>query len=147
MKLTKSEFLANGNLTLHVKDGKPCPTMEGAEEIIVKDGEPIPDLFIPNFLRYNRNFIRNLEYKDSIPVLNEKQEKKYGVKFERSRPEMKIQKEEWTQEKLTEKLNKLKAKKFKEWAEKKFGEQLDRRKSAKAIIVEILRMQEEGRRK
>lgn len=145
MKL--SEFLANGNLHLCIKDNQPSPTEEGVKEILVKDGEAIPEIFIPLFLRHNRNFIRNLDYNNSIPVLTKEQEKKYGITFTKPKPgktELKV-KNEWTQEKLTEKMNELKASKFKDWAEENFGKDIDKRKSARSIIVEIL-MKQEGKR-
>ena len=58
---------------------------------------------------------------------------------------MKIKADKYTQEKLNQKLNKLGAAKFKDWADKELPE-LDKRKSAKALIVDILRIQEEARR-
>jgi len=133
------DFISSQNLDLINSKGKT---------IIVKAGEKIPDEFIPSFLLHNRNFIANLEYKNSIPSLSVEQEKKYGVSFKP--PEaapLKIKYNKYTQEKLTNKLNNLGAEKFKVWAENKFGDdEIDRRKSAKSIIVQILKIQEEAKR-
>ena len=38
----KSEFIANQELELHIKDKQPSPSVKGAELVIIKKGEPIP---------------------------------------------------------------------------------------------------------
>jgi len=131
MKL--SEFILKDKLTL---DGK-----------VFEKGSKCPESEVARLLRYNREYLE-LEYKSGIPQITKAQEEKYGVSFKPEPPkEMKIPKREFSQESLTVKLADVGAKKFKEWAEKKFGEdKIDRRKSAKSIITEILRMQEEERR-
>lgn len=139
-----SEFLANGQLELFELDGQPSPNVKGAKEHLIKDGEAIPELFIPLFLKHNRNFLKNLPYKDGIPILTKKQKEKYGIVQTEPKKEIKIEPHLYTQESLTEKYNELK-KGFKEWAEETFGEQIDRRKSWKNIIVDILQIQEENK--
>ena len=117
------------------------------EDKTYKKGTPCPESEIPRLLRHNREYL-DLEYKEGYPVLTKEQEKKYGVIFppQSIKKVMKIEKRNYNQEKLTIKLNELGAKEFKIWAEKQFGEDLDRRKTAKAMIVEILRRQEAERR-
>jgi hypothetical protein len=83
-------------------------------------------------------------YIDGIPQFTEEQKLKYGIIYNPEKPVMKIKADIYNQEKLNERLNKLGAKEFKEWAEKEFG--LDKKKPAKTIITEILKMQEEARR-
>jgi len=148
MKLEISEFEASQDLELHIKEGKPCGSEEGAEPLKISKGGKIPKIFVTPFLQYNRNFISNLPYENGIPQLTPKQEKEYDLSFKPLEPEkMIIKKHEWTQEKLTIKLNLLKAKDFKAWAEKKFGEDnIDRRMSSSKIIIEILALQERGKR-
>jgi hypothetical protein len=135
-------FLASQNLNLVNSKGK---------EIIVDKGKEIPDEFVRTFLLHNRNFIDNLPYKDGIPVLTEEQEKKYNIKFGILPAQLglqgKVKGDKYTQEKLTNKLNDLGTSKFKIWAEDECGKDIiDRRKSAKNIIVQILELQEKGRR-
>uniref|UniRef100_A0A6M3L511 Uncharacterized protein n=1 Tax=viral metagenome TaxID=1070528 RepID=A0A6M3L511_9ZZZZ len=131
MKL--SEFTLKDKLTV---DGK-----------VFEKGSKCPESEVPRLLRHNREYLE-LEYKSGIPQITKEQEEKYGVSFTPEPPkEMKILPREFSQEKLNVKLADVGAKKFKEWAEKKFGaDKIDRRKSAKSIITEILRMQEEARR-
>jgi len=146
-KKEESEFIATQDLDLYTKDGEPSASGEGTIAIKIKKGNKIPILFIPLFLKRNRNFIVNLGYKDGIPQLTAEQEKKYGITFKQVIHPLKIKKDKYTQENLTQKLNKLGATKFKAWAEKEFGEDtIDRRKSGRSIIVQILKLQEEGRR-
>lgn len=139
---------ASTDLSLNTKDGNPSPSGHGTVELKIKKGDKIPDKFIPSFLLYNREYIADLPYKDGVPQLTKDEEKKYGVVF---KPEgaapMKITKRAYNLEKLTEKLASLGETKFKEWCETKFGEdEIDRRKSGKAIIVQVLNDQEAARR-
>lgn len=136
-----SEFIASQDMNLHIKDGKYVGSIDGAEKIFVKQGEAIPEIFIPTFLLHNRNFISNLIYKNGIIVLTPEQEKKYGLKFiGPQKEELKLYKEKWTLESLTQKLNELKAKGFKEWANKEYPE-IDEKASASSIIQHILRIE------
>lgn len=145
MKL--SEFTASQDLDLYTRDGYPVGSEDGAKQILVKKGDKIPDVFITNFLLYNRNFLANLPYENGSPKLTKEQEKKYGIKFVLLPPPKEKFSSEWNLEKLTVKLNKLGAKKFKEWAEKEFGEDtIDRRKSATGIINEIIKLEMEKKR-
>jgi len=142
-----SEFISADNLTLHLIEGKPSANIEGAKELKVKKGEKIPDVFVPLFLRNNRDFIANLKLADGIPVLSAEQEKKYQLHFTKAKP--KTFKEEidksygkYTMEDLKQKVAKLGSKGFKDWAEKEYGEdEIDRRQSADKIIVNILNEQ------
>jgi len=144
----ESEFIAKCDLNLHLLDGKPSPSVEKAKEIKVAKGKNIPVEFIPDFLRYNQDYLANLVKKDGIPVLTKEQEKKYGVSF--APPKIipfkeAVDKEydKWTMEKLKQKLAKLGDTQFKDWTEKEFGEDfIDRRKSSDNIIVKILENQE-----
>ena len=143
-----SEFTASQNLELFVKDNQIVGSEEGAKLIQIAKGEKIPTMFITGFLLHNRNFIDNLPYINGIPSLTPEQEKKYDVTFTQPKPQkMKIKAHRFTQEKLTQKLNKIGSKKFKEWAEEEFGEkEIDKRKGASNLIYEILRIQEEEKR-
>lgn len=148
-----SEFIAKCHLNLHSKDNKPSPD---GEEIKVKKGEAIPEIFIPNFIRNNRDLIANLLMNDGIPNLTEEQQKKYGLSFKKVIPktfseEVKKYYPKWNLELLKQKLAKYIQKngpklgidKFKNWTEKEFGEDLiDRRKSSDGIITQILKSQE-----
>ena len=78
-----SEFLANCHLTLHVKDKQPSPD---GEEIKIKKGEAIPEIFIPNFITHNRAYIANLPIENGIPQLTKEQEKKYELSFVKAKP-------------------------------------------------------------
>lgn len=154
--MKESEFIASCHLTLHVKDKQPCPNIEGAKEINIKKGEAIPEIFIPNFIRHNRDFIANLPLKDGIPNLTKEQEKKYGLSFIKAKPknfseEVEKYYPKHNLENLKQKLaNYIKKngpkpgkEKFKNWAEKEFGEEkIDRRKSPDGIITQILRLQD-----
>ena len=151
-----SEFIANCHLTLHVKDKKPSPNIEGCKEIKIAKGEAIPEIFIPNFITNNRDLIANLPMNDGIPALTKEQEKKYGLSF--TKPKAKTFSEEvkkyypkWNLELLKQQIAKyikkngpkLGKEKFKAWAEKEFGEEkIDKRKSPDGIIVQILKLQE-----
>jgi hypothetical protein len=157
MKL--SEFISADNLTLHIKDNKPASNLlKGAKQIKVIKGEKIPEIFIPNFIKYNRDFIANLPMKDGIPQLTANQEKKYNLKFEVPKP--KTEKEvvdklypKYDIENLNQRLARYIKKhkkqgneKFKEWCEKTFGEdRIDRRKSCANLIVQILNWQDKGK--
>ncbi len=152
-KLAESEFIAAHNLTLHVKDGDTSPNIEGAKEIKIELGKKIPEIFIPNFIRYNREHIANLQTKGGIPQLTKEQEKKYNLSFEK--PKIKTEKDiidklipNYDMENLNQRVARYIKKhkkdkgreKFKEWAEKICGENvIDRRKSCDNIIVQILK--------
>ncbi len=116
-----------------------------------KKGTDCPESEVSRLLMHNREYLE-LEYKDSYPILTKEQIEKYGVpsyiyKVSDKEKVMKIEKRKYSQEKLLIKLNKLGEKEFKIWTEKEFGEdEIDRRKTPKAIIVEILRKQEADRR-
>jgi len=143
-----SEFKAKGFLEIYLKDGVPAGSVEGAKACFVKNGEAIPKVFIPTFLRSNRNFIENLKYENGIPVLTVEQEKEYGVSFSfiEKKP-MKVTKDKYNQESLNVKLVDLGVAKFKDYAEEVCGvDVIDKRKSAKAIITQMLEIQEAGRR-
>lgn len=118
--------------------------------LIIEKGEVIPKEFRRNLLLKNRNFIADLEYKDGIPVLTPEEEKEYNLHFgvteEQKGMKGKIKGEKYTQEKLTEKLNKLGDSKFKDWAESEFGKKIDKKKPSKTIISKILKLQEEAKR-
>ena len=107
-----------------------------------------PESELGRLLRYNWEKL-DLEYKDGWPVLSKEVQKKYNLTYPPKNvlTKQKIKGRKYSQDSLTVKLNKLGSKEFKEWAEKTFGEdEIDRRESAKKIIVEILRLQEEKRR-
>ncbi len=151
-----SEFKAACHLTLHVKENKPSPNIEGSKEIKVAKGEAIPELFIPNFITNNRDLIVNLSMKDGIPNLTKEQEKKYGLSFSKPKPKNfseEVEKYypphdlETLKQKLAKYIKKNGLKegkdKFKNWAEKEFGEEkIDRRKSPDGIITQILNLQD-----
>ena len=143
-----SEFIATQDLELFVLKDEPSQNTKDSKKLDIKKGEKIPDVFVPLFLLRNRNFIANLDYDNGIPKLTEAQEKKYGVSFPKlGATPMKVAKLGLTQEQLVQKLNKLKSDKFKEWAEKEYGEdKIDRRKAAKKLIVDILKLQESEKR-
>ena len=116
------------------------------DDKVYKKGTKCPESEVSRLIRHNRNYLE-LEYEAGIPKLTDAQKKKYNVEslFNAPKPEMKIKPKPWTQEKLTVKMNELGANEFKEWAEKQFGEdQIDRRKSARAIIKQILDNQWRG---
>ena len=118
------------------------------EDKTYKKGTDCPDSEIVRLLMHNREYLV-LEYKDGWPVLTKEQEKKYGIVFPPGniKKNFKIEKRKYSQESLTEKLNELGAKEFKFWTERELGEDvIDRRLTAKAIIVEMLRLQEAERR-
>lgn len=153
-----SEFIAADNITVNLLDGKPSPNVEKSKEVKIIKGGMIPEVFVPTFILYNRDYIANLKMKDSIPQLTPEQEKKYGVKFELPKPttfKEVVDKAvgKYDLEKLKGKLAKAIKKygkegndKFKEWCEKTFGEDLiDRRRSSDKIIVDILNLQDEGK--
>lgn len=152
------DFIAADNLTLHVKNKQPSPNIEGAKEIKIKKGDVIPDIFIPNFIKYNRDYIANLPMKGGIPQLTEEQEKKYNLHFKVSKP--KTEKEvidslypKYDMENLNQRVARYIKKygkegtdKFKDWCEKTFGkDRIDRRKSCDNLIVQILNWQDKGK--
>ena len=157
MGLKQSEFTAKCHLTLHYNKEGPCPNIEGSKEENIKKGEKIPKIFIPTFIKNNRDFIANLPMKDGIPDLTKEQEKKYGLSFVKAKPKNFTEEVEklypkYDMENLKEKVadfikkNGAKAgkEKFKNWAEKEFGEEkIDKRKSPDGIIVQILNLQDE----
>uniref|UniRef100_A0A6M3LMP2 Uncharacterized protein n=1 Tax=viral metagenome TaxID=1070528 RepID=A0A6M3LMP2_9ZZZZ len=142
--MNPSEFIASQDLQLYHLNEKPCPsTKEGAIYIGVKKGEPIPELFIPLILKKNLNFVENVVYKNSEPVFTEEQKVKYGLVDVVSNKDMKVKRSKYSYEALIIKLNELDEKEFKKWLEKETGYDLDRRKSARELIVEVLRIQAE----
>lgn len=149
--MKESEFIAADNLTLHTLDGKPSPNIKDAKLVSIKRGDKIPEIFIPVFLRRNRDYIANLEMKDGIPALSKDQEKKYNVKFEKApiKTFKKVVDEsygKYTEESLTQIIANKGSKGFKDWAEKEFGEdKIDRRKSSDKIKIKILNWQDEGK--
>ena len=148
-----SEFLAKCHLTLHVKDKQPSPD---GEEIKVKKGEAIPEIFIPNFITNNRDLISNLPMNNGIPSLTKEQEKKYELSFTKAKPKTFSEEvEKYYPKHNLELLKQRVAKyikkhgpkegreKFKTWAEKEFGEdKIDKRKSPDGIITQIIQLQE-----
>ncbi len=157
-KLTLSEFKAKDNITRHYKDNVSCTNLlKGSIEIKVKKGDLIPEIFIKSLLINNTSQVE-IEIDDSIPKLTKEQQKKYGIdiakiKEEKKEKEPKTDKEvvdkqfpKWDMEKLNVKLGKLGSKGFKEWCEKEFGaDTIDKRKSSASIIVNILKLQDEGK--
>jgi len=145
-KIGLSEFIASQDLDLYHKDGVPSANVAGTEAVLVKKGEAIPIIFIPLILRYNRNFISNLQYADGIPQLTKEQEEKYHVKFSIEKRPFGIPPIKYTAESLTIKANELGAENFKKWAESEFGtENIGRKKTVKAIIAEILKFEKARR--
>ncbi len=164
-KLTLSEFKAKDNLTFHYKDKTPCDNLvKDAKEIKIKKGEKIPEIFIKRLILNNITQI-DIQTKDSIPQLSKEQQKKYGIDIaeeirKKKAKEPKTFKEvvekqfpKWDMEKLQKKLGyyirKYKKEgnsRFKEWTEKEFGADIiDKRKSVDNIIVQILKLQDEGK--
>ena len=148
MELKKSEFIAADDFNFHVKDGKKTANVDGAKEFKIKKGENIPEICVPNLIRYNRDFIENLPMKDSIPQLTKEQEKKYGISFVKApiKPFKEVVNKiygKYTMESLKQKVAELKSEKFKNWCEEEFGEEkIDRRKSPDNLIVQILAWQD-----
>ena len=157
-KLTLSEFKAKDNLTKHYKDNVACTNLvTDSIEIKVKKGDLIPEIFVKTLLINNTSQV-DIETKDSIPQLTKEQQKKYGIDIakiieEKKAKEPKTFKEvvdkqfpKWNMEKLNVKLGKLGSKQFKIWCEAEFGaEKIDKRKSSDSIIVNILKLQDEGK--
>ena len=157
-KLTLSEFKAKDNLTKHYKDNIACTNLvKGSIEIKVKKGDLIPEIFVKTLLINNTSQI-DIETKDSILQLTNEQQKKYGIDIakiiaKKKAKEPKTFKEvvdkqfpKWNMENLNVKLGNLKSKEFKIWCEKEFGEEkIDKRKSSSSIIVDILKLQDEGK--
>ena len=151
-----SEFIAKSHLSLHYNKDGPCPNIEGSKEVNIKKGGKIPEIFIQNFIRNNRDLIANLPMKDGIPQLTKEQEKKYGLSFVKAKPKNFTEEVEklypkYDMENLKEKVAnyikkngaKIGKEKFKDWAEKEFGEEkIDKRKSQDGIIVQILDLQD-----
>ena len=165
MKLELSEFNSTDNLTLHYKDNSPCSSVvKDCIGIKIKTGEKIPKIFVKNLV-LNRPSQIDIPIRDSVPQLTEKQQKEYDLPIfeiikKRKEKEPKTEKEvidklipKYDMENLTRKLARLIKKhpklgkeKFKEWAEKNFGEDnIDRRKSCDNIIIQILKLQTEGK--
>ncbi len=157
-KLTLSEFKAKDNLTKHYKDNVACTNLvKDSIEIKVKKGDLIPEIFIKSLLINNTSQVE-IETKDSIPQLTNEQQKKYDIDIakiieKKKAKEPKTEKEvidkqfpKWNMENLNIKLGQLKSKEFKIWCEKEFGEEkIDKRKSSDSIIVNILKLQDEGK--
>ena len=150
-----SEFAAKCHLTLHYTKDGPSPNIKDAKEINLKKGEKIPEIFIPNFIRHNRDFLENLKIENGVPQLTKEQEKKYGISFPKIIPKTFTEEVEkaypkYDMENLKQKVanyikkngSKIGKDKFKDWAEKNFGEDdIDKRKSPDGIIVQILDLQ------
>ena len=157
-KLTLSEFKAADNLTKHYKDNVACTNLvKDSIEIKVKRGDLIPEIFVKTLL-INNTFQVDIQTKDSIPILTQEQQKKYDINIakiieKKKAKEPKTDKEvvdkqfpKWNMENLNVKLGKLGSKEFKIWCEKEFGEDtIDKRKSSASIIVDILKLQDEGK--
>jgi len=137
--LKLSEFIANQDINLHYKEDKPCSNIEeGCKNVKLKPKDKIPEIFIPNFLEHNRNFLSNLPRKDGLPYLTPEQEEKYGVQFRESKSKPIRRGGKYSAENLMRKWTKLGDDKFKEWAEKEFGaDEIDKRMSPRNIISEI----------
>ena len=164
VKLTLSEFNASDNLHLHYLDNVPCPnTVKNCIGIWIKKGEKIPEIFVKRLILNNTSQI-GVQTKNSVIQLTEEQQKKYGIDLvtiakEKKEKEPKTFKEvvdkqfpKWDMEKLNKKLGyyiktykKEGNSKFKDWCEKEFGEYIDKRKSPDSIIVNILKLQDEGK--
>ncbi len=164
-ELKLSEFNATDNFTRHYKDNVPCTNLiKEAKEIKIKKGEKVPEIFVKTLILNNPTQIE-IETKDSIPQLTKEQQKKYGIDIEeeikkKKAKEPKTFKEvvdkqfpKWDMEKLNKKLGyyiktykKEGNSKFKEWTEQEFGEEkIDKRESPDNIIVNILKLQDEGK--
>ena len=163
-KLTLSEFKSSSTLQLHYLNKDYCAsTVKNCISIWIKKGDKIPEIFIKGIILNNPEMIDSL-LKDSIPQLTKEQQKKYGIDIaeeakKKKEKEPKTFKEvvdkqftKWDMEKLNKKLGyyirKYKKEgnsRFKNWTEKEFGEDIDRRKSVDNIIVEILKLQDEGK--
>ena len=157
-KLELSEFKAKDNLTKHYKDNVACTNLvKDSIQIKVKKGDLIPEIFVKLLLINNTSQV-DIQTEESIPILTKEQQKKYGIdiaklKEKKKEKEPKTTKEvvdkqfpKWNMEKLNVKLGELKSKEFKIWCEKEFGEDLiDKRKSSDSIIVDILKLQDEGK--
>ena len=155
-KLALSEFKSKDNLTRHYKDNVVCTNLvRDSIEFKVKKGDLIPEILIKSLLINNTSQV-DIETKDSIPILTQKQQKKYDINIakiieKKKAKEPKTDKEvvdkqfpKWNMENLNVKLGKLKSKEFKIWCEKEFGEDtIDKRKSSASIIVDILKLQDE----
>lgn len=156
-KLELSEFNATTNITLHYKDNKTCGNIKDSKELKVKKGDKIPVIFVKQFALNNPELI-DIPRKESILQLTEKQQKKYDLDIAKiisakKAKEPKTEKEvidkmnpKWNLENLNVKLAKLRSKEFKIWCEKEFGEEkIDKRKSSDKIIINILKLQDEGK--
>lgn len=88
-KLEVSEFTAAQDFVVHTLDGLPSSNVEGAIEHRIKKGDKIPKVFINGFLLHNREFIGNLDYKNAVPILTDKQLEEYDVNFQRERKKRK----------------------------------------------------------
>ena len=147
--LEPSEFIANQTVDVNYRQAKeeegtglvPCPSRdEGAKFLRIKKGEPIPKLFVPNFLERNRNFIKDMQYKEGLPFITPEQEKEYGVKFKKPKTEKPLM-SIYSTENLYKRIKKMGGKAFKEWAEKQFGaDNIDRRKSPRGVADQIRRI-------
>ncbi len=151
MKLEESEFIARDNILVHIKNNLPSSNVEGAEEKLIKKGDKIPKIFVPDFIRHNREFIANLIINEGIPVLTKEQEKEYGLKFEIPAPvrfEDMINKvyDEYDREDLTQIRVEKGTEGFRNWVKEKFGDRINLKKSSQIIITSILKLQEEERK-
>jgi len=151
LSLKGSEFITNQDVLLHHKDLVPCTDDSiGAKEIRLNKGDKVPEIFVPNLLEHNRNylghyqeidgkkvFIMKFPEKNGLPYITPEQEKKYKVSFKEKKPTR--PKLKYNSEGLSRKWKELGHKGFKEWTEKEFGaDKIDRRKSPRQIINEIL---------
>ena len=142
-KLTLSEFKAKDNLTRHYKDNVVCTNLvKDSIEFKVKKGDLIPEILIKSLLINNTSQV-DIETKDSIPILTQKQQKKYDINIAKI-IEKKKAKEPKTDKEVVDKQFPKWNMEFKIWCEKEFGEDtIDKRKSSASIIVDILKLQDE----
>lgn len=112
---------------------------------VFKAGTECPSSEEERLILHNPDYLE-LEYEAGIPILKGKDLEKYGKYFKIEKTKMKIKPKPYSQTGLLEKLNKVGFKEFKEWAETTFGEEkIDKRKKSKAIINDILAIQERDR--
>lgn len=157
-ELTLSEFEALDNINMHYLNNVPCPsTVKDSLGIWIKKGSKIPKIFVKTLI-LNRPEQISVTRKDFVIQLTKEQQIEYGLDLvkiaeKKKAKEPKTEKEvvdkqfpQWTMENLNIKLGELKSKGFKEWAEKEFGsDNVDKRRSSDNIIVNILKLQDEGK--
>jgi len=158
MELILSEFKARNKLHLNYLNKVYCAsTVKDCIAVWIKKGDKIPEIFVKSLILNNPELIE-VQLKDSVPQLTKDQQKKYGIDIageiqKKKEAEPKTTKEvvdkqfpKWDMEKLNVKLGKLHSKEFKIWCEKEFGEEkIDKRKTSDSIIINILKLQDEGK--